>query len=97
MDPTDPTRTRSLDDPKLRHQDLLEPIFRHGRPVYEPPPLQASRDRVQAQLASLHPAIKRHLNPHEYPVGLAVKLHQLRVRLIQEARQEKAVAKGAAR
>lgn len=97
VDPTDPTRTRPLGDPKLRHRDLLEPIFRQGRQVYEPPSLQAARARVQTQLASLHPAIKRHLNPHEYPVGLAVKLHELRVRLIQEARQEKAVAKGAAR
>ncbi len=95
--PTDPTRSRPLDDPALLHEDLLIPIFRQGRQVHEPAPLNEARARVRAQLAALHPAIQRHLNPHEYPVGLAANLHDLRARLIQEARRDSAVRKGAAR
>ncbi len=97
VDPTDATRTRSLNDPRLQGEDLLVPVFRRGRQVHEPAPLEEARARVQTQLGGLHSAIKRHLNPHEYPVGLSANLHELRVRLIQEARQGVAVLKGAAR
>lgn len=97
VDPVDPTRTRLLNDPRLAHEDLLVPVFRQGRQVCEPASLNEARARVQSQLAALHPAIKRHLNPHEYPVGLSANLHDLRVHLIQEARRGTAVGKGAAR
>jgi nicotinate phosphoribosyltransferase len=95
--PTDPTRSRSVEDPRLVHEDLLVPIFRKGRQVHEPAPLEEARARVRDQLSALHPAIRRHLNPHEYPVGLAGNLHDLRVRLIQEARLESTARKSAAR
>ena len=97
VDPTDPTRTRLLSDGRLQHEDLLIPVFRQGRQVHEPAPLAEARARVQSQLSALHPAIKRHLNPHEYPVGLEANLHELRTHHIQRARQEAAVLKGAAR
>ena len=95
VDPNDVTRTRSLDEARLEYEDLLVPVFRQGRQVYDPAPLDAARARAHGQLEALHPAIKRHLNPHEYPVGLSANLHELRMHLIQEARQEKAVLKGA--
>ena len=41
----------------------------------------------QAQLAQLHPAIKRFVNPHQYPVGLAPALHERRTLMILEARR----------
>jgi nicotinate phosphoribosyltransferase len=97
VDPTDATRTRRVDDARFQYEDLLIPVFRGGRQVHEPAPLEEARARVQKQLGGLHSAIKRHLNPHEYPVGLAGNLHELRVRLIEEAREEKAVLKGVAR
>jgi nicotinate phosphoribosyltransferase len=54
--------------------------------VYEPPPLEETRRRTQSQLGCLHPTIKRLINPHEYPVGLERSLHELKTRLILEAR-----------
>jgi nicotinate phosphoribosyltransferase len=96
VDPNDPTRSRPLDEPGLEHEDLLVPVFRGGRQVHQPASLQEARARAEAQLAALHPAIKRHLNPHEYPVGLAANLHELRVRLIKQARQATPALKGAA-
>jgi len=86
VDPADQTRSRTL-EASLPYEDLLIPVVRGGRVVYEPPPLVESRARVASQLESLHPALKRHLHPHEYPVGLEVRLHELRLRLIQEARE----------
>jgi nicotinate phosphoribosyltransferase len=62
------------------------PIFRGGRRVYQMPPLAETRARAAANVAALHPAIVRFVNPHLYPVGLEPRLHERRMRLILEAR-----------
>jgi nicotinate phosphoribosyltransferase len=85
VDPVDPTRLKRI-PPEARAADLLEPIVRAGRVVYESPPLAAIRERAAAQLARLHPGIKRFVNPHQYPVGLSAELHDLKTRLVLEAR-----------
>ncbi|MFL5407081.1 MAG: nicotinate phosphoribosyltransferase [Myxococcales bacterium] len=85
IDPTDPTRRKSI--PKdAAHEDLLVPIFRAGRRVYQMPPLPETRARAAANVAALDPAIVRFVNPHLYPVGLEPRLHERRMRLILEAR-----------
>jgi nicotinate phosphoribosyltransferase len=66
--------------------DLLIPVVRSGRAVYEPPPVTAARERVHQQLSRLHTGVKRFVNPHQYPVGLTAALFDLRSRLILEAR-----------
>jgi hypothetical protein len=53
----------------------------------EPPPLAEARDRARRQLARFHAGIKRFVNPHEYPVGLERRLHDLRLELTLAARQ----------
>lgn len=67
-------------------EDLLVPVFRGGRCVYEVPPLIDSRARTIGQLSALHAGHKRVLNPHEYPAGLEVGLHELRTSLVAQAR-----------
>lgn len=86
VDPANALRRKIIPE-DARAENLLVPIFRHGRAVYEPPPLIISRDRTLAQLAALHPAHKRLLNPHEYPAGLELGLHEQRSRLVQEAKR----------
>jgi nicotinate phosphoribosyltransferase len=85
VDMLDPTRRKTIDG---GYEDLLVPVVRKGKLVYQAPSLPESRARTQAQLASLHPAIKRFVNPHQYPVGLAPALHERRTRMILEARQQ---------
>jgi nicotinate phosphoribosyltransferase len=85
VDPLDPTRRKRI-PAGTPGEDLLVPIVRAGRPVYEPPPLEATRDRAREQIARLHPGIRRFVNPHQYPVGLALELHELKTRLVLEAR-----------
>jgi nicotinate phosphoribosyltransferase len=85
VDPVDPTRRRRVPS-AVRAADLLEPTIRAGRAVRDPRPLDAVRDRAASQLARLHPAIKRFVNPHQYPVGLSAELHALKTRLVLEAR-----------
>jgi nicotinate phosphoribosyltransferase len=81
VDPQDPTRRRSL-PAGGQWSDLLVPVFRGGRRVYDPPALAAVRERVRAQLAGFHAGVKRFLNPHQYPVGLEAGLHDLKTRLV---------------
>jgi nicotinate phosphoribosyltransferase len=84
VDPMDPTRRRVLSE--QTHEDLLVPVFRQGRKVYQLPSLSQARERAQQQLACLHPTIQRFLNPHEYPVGLERELFDLKTRLVMKAR-----------
>jgi nicotinate phosphoribosyltransferase len=86
IDPIDPTRRKSI--PRdAAHEDLLVPIFRAGKRVYEMPPIAEVRARARASVSALDPALLRFVNPHLYPVGLEPRLHERRMRLILEARQ----------
>jgi len=86
VDPLDATRRRTI-PAGTPSQDLLVPIFRAGRRVYDPPPLVEVRKRVSGELSRFHAGVKRFVNPHRYPVGLERRLHDLRTRLIVEARE----------
>jgi nicotinate phosphoribosyltransferase len=85
VDPLDPTRRKRIPE-GTPAEELLVPVVRAGRPVYEPPPLEATRARAREQIGRLHPGIKRFVNPHQYPVGLALELHELKTRLVLAAR-----------
>ena len=85
VDPADPTRRREI-PAGVSHEDLLVPVFRGGKRVYAPPPLSQARARTKDQLGRFHPGVKRFLNPHQFPVGLERGLHELRTRLVLEAR-----------
>jgi nicotinate phosphoribosyltransferase len=86
IDMLDPTRRKTLPE-GTPHEDLLVPVVRGGKAVYTPPSIHASRARTQAQLAMLHPGLKRFVNPHVYPVGLDPALHGRRTQMILEARK----------
>src|SRR4051812_1941400 len=85
VDMLDVTRRKTISEGAAQ-EELLVPAARGGKIVYRSPPLPESRARTQRQLAQLHPAIKRFVNPHQYPVGLDPKLHERRTRMILEAR-----------
>jgi len=87
VDPLDPTRRKHL-APEIAFEDLLVPVFRRGQLVYSAPGLGEIRQRVQAQLAMFHAGVKRLVNPHQYPVGLELGLHELKTQLILRARRE---------
>ncbi|WAS97003.1 nicotinate phosphoribosyltransferase [Nannocystis punicea] len=70
-------------------EDLLVPVLRAGRQVYEPPPLAEVRARTQAQLQRLDPAVRRIEAPATYPVALDRPLADLKARLMAEARRER--------
>ncbi len=85
IDPADLTR-RKLISAATPHEDLLVPVFRSGKCVYDEPKLAAIRARAQEQLAQFHGGVKRFVNPHKYPVGLEQRLHDLKLELVLQAR-----------
>jgi nicotinate phosphoribosyltransferase len=85
VDPLDLTRRKTV-PADTSFDDLLVPVFRNGRPVYDPPPLAEVREHARSQLERLHSGIKRFVHPHQYPVGLEQELHDLRTRLTLRAR-----------
>jgi nicotinate phosphoribosyltransferase len=85
VDPLDPTRRKRI-PAGTPFEDLLVPVMRAGRAIYDTPSLALSQRRARAQVQSLHPGIRRFVNPHQYPVGLSLPLHELKTRLVLEAR-----------
>lgn len=85
IDPLDLTRRKQF-PARATTYEMLVPVFRGGRRVYDPPRLAASRDFAREQLARCYPGIKRFINPHQYPVGLEKELHATKMKLVLEAR-----------
>ena len=85
VDPNDMTH-RKVIPAGPSSEDLLVPIVSRGQRVCDLPCLDASRARVQEQLAQFHAGIKRFVNPHLYPVGLELGLHERKTELILKTR-----------
>lgn len=85
VDPMDLTRRKAFAN-DASHEDLLVPIYRGGKRVYDSPPLASMRDRAASQLALFHPGVKRFVNPHRYPVGLEQGLFERKTELVLRAR-----------
>jgi nicotinate phosphoribosyltransferase len=85
VDPADALHMRAI-DATWRPEELVLPAMRSGRRIAVAPPIDEIRARAHEQVGSLHPAIRRLLNPHTYPVGLERALHERRVQLVLERR-----------
>ena len=85
IDPLDLTRRRVISE-GAKYRDLLVPVFRSGKRVYELPSIEQIRAHRAAELDRFHHGVKRFVNPHRYPVGLEKKLFDLKTRMILEAR-----------
>ena len=85
IDPTDILHQRYM-PVDADYTELLKPIFRQGKLVYDAPSLIQSRARVAKELATFHDSILRFLNPHTYPVGLEENLYHLKTKLVLKAK-----------
>lgn len=84
VDPDDSTRRKTFAGEDS--EELLHLVLRDGTRTGERPTIHESRDRARAQMKMLDPSVRRFLNPHTYPVGIELGLHELRTRLILKAR-----------
>jgi nicotinate phosphoribosyltransferase len=87
VDPLDATRRKHFPT-DAQSEDLLVPIMRRGELVYDLPALKTVQAHARQQLAMLNPGVKRFTNPHQYPAGLELGLHELKTKLILQARGE---------
>lgn len=91
VDPLDPTRQKVLKK-GMAWEDLLVPIFRDGKRVYELPSLQMIRAKTLQGLNNFNVGVKRFLNPHQYVVGMEKSLYDLKVELIHNIRSQTSYA-----
>lgn len=86
IDPMDATRRKKLDTRSLTFKDLLQPVFRQGKPVYAMPGIEETKRHIPSELDMFHAGVKRFVNPHSYPVGLEESLYDLKTNLILKLR-----------
>jgi nicotinate phosphoribosyltransferase len=82
IDPMNPLRRKKLN--MTQRTALLEDIVRDGEPVWRFPSLEHVRDRRREQLGRLHESYKRLHNPHEYKVGVTLKLWQTKEQMLNQ-------------
>lgn len=86
VDPLDGTRRKRLEGSGA---DLLKPVFRDGEFVgqaHVKDDLAEIQNHATEMLEFFDDSIKRFDNPHEYPAGLEKNLHDLKTKLVIEAR-----------
>lgn len=79
----DPTRIHKV-EPHWQWQDLLIPMMRKGKSVYETPSLAAMREATYKNLAQFDSAVRRFLNPTPYFAGIEQGLFELKLRLVEQ-------------
>jgi len=84
IDPSDTTGEKTI-GPDVRYQDLLVPIYRQGKLVYELPTIEEIRQKVQTEIGSFHPSVMRLTNPDTYLVGNEKSLNELKAKLTLRA------------
>jgi nicotinate phosphoribosyltransferase len=85
VDPADPIRRKAI-AAGTSFEDVLQPVMKAGARTGPPETLVVMRERCKATLAKLHPGSLRLANPHAYPAGLELGLHQHREQVLAEFR-----------
>jgi nicotinate phosphoribosyltransferase len=80
VDPNDITRRETVPG-GMEYSDLLLPVMRAGKAVYDSPSLEAIRKKAAEDLARFPAGIKRFIYPHLYPVGLELGLYRKKITL----------------
>lgn len=63
-------------------RELLEPIFKNGKCVYQSPKVMEIRENCKKELDTLWDETKRFVNPHEVYVDLSQKLYDMKHSLL---------------
>ena len=86
FDPQAVWKTKKLTN--FTAQELLQPIFKAGKLVYQKPSLTEIRSYCAAQIDLLWDEVKRFQNPHNYYVDLSEKLWLVKRELLNSFREE---------
>lgn len=87
FDPEHTWKRKVLED--YTATELLVPIFREGKLVYELPTLKEIHDHCAAEIEGMWDEVRRFTNPHNYYVDLSEKLWQIKHDMIAAYRKIK--------
>jgi len=85
IDPHDPNIQMTS---KEHFDDLLVPIFKKGKLVYESPSIHEMQAHAKKELSRLPPAMERFTNPQPYLAGLEKSLYQKKLDMIRKLRED---------
>jgi len=68
--------------PPYEAKEIMVPVFKDGKQVYDPPSLDEIRKHAAEEMRSLEDESKRFSNPHIYKVSLSDRLHQMKKTLL---------------
>ena len=68
--------------------ELLVPIFRNGKQVYELPALNDIREHCKSEIEGMWDEVRRFNNPHNYYVDLSEKLWQIKHDMLAKLRNK---------
>ncbi len=80
FDPNATWKTKTITD--YTAKELLVPIFKNGKCVYNSPSISEIADYCRKQTDSLWDEVKRFENPHSYYVDLSKKLYEIKGMLL---------------
>lgn len=69
------------------YKDLLIPIFKQGKRVYQSPTIRAMQAHAKEELSRLPAAMERFVNPQLYFTGLEKSLYQKKLEMIRRLRK----------
>lgn len=84
FDPIHTWKRKTLND--YTAEELLKPIFKNGKQVYELPTVEQIKARCKAELEGMWDEVLRFENPHNYYVDLSQKLWDLKDEMIKSKR-----------
>jgi nicotinate phosphoribosyltransferase len=82
VDPDEPLRHKTI-PLEAESIELLQPVMKNGALIGGIEAPAEARGRCRENIAKLHPTILRLTNPHRYPAGLELTLHERREEMIR--------------
>ncbi len=88
FDSHEPWKKTLLAPGKYTLREIMIPIFKGGKCVYESPRTMDIRDYCQAELNTLWDETRRLVNPHKVYVDLSKKLYDMKIKLLDKMGQQ---------
>ena len=84
FDPLEPWKKTRLKPGEFRLRELMIPLFKNGKRVYESPATMEIRDYCIKEQNTLWEESRRLVNPHQVYVDLSPKLYDIKIALLDE-------------
>ena len=84
FDPVEPWKKTKLAPGSYTLREILVPIFKNGKCVYESPKVMEIREYCNREKDTLWDETKRFINPHKVYVDLSRKLYDIKIQLLDE-------------